>query len=342
MTLLTPYDFNGERRTYPDIRLVYWAGGNPFHHHQDLNRLEQAWNRPDTIIVNEPWWTPTAKRVDIVFPVTTPYEREDIGRANIDPFLFNMAQLIEPQGEARDDYSIFAGLAERLGAGGTHTEGMDAEGWLRKLYGEFRQTALSEGVAIPDFDELRERNWVELPSGPECADIPFADFRADPAFAPLGTPSGLIEIFSEEIAGFGYADCPGHPVWLPPEEWLGEVKAAAPLHMVSPQPGDKLHSQLECALADREGARPETLVIHPDDAAERGIEDGQIVRVHNARGACRARARLSTAILSRVVALPTGAWRGDPCDGDDPHGNPNVLTRDVGNSRLGQGATAHS
>ena len=244
MTLLTPYDFNGERRTYPDIRLVYWAGGNPFHHHQDLNRLEQAWNRPDTIIVNEPWWTPTAKRADIVFPATTPYEREDIGRANIDPFLFNMAQLIEPQGEARDDYSIFAGLAERLGAGGTYTEGMDAEGWLRKLYGEFRQTALSEGVAIPDFDELRERNWVELPSGPEYADIPFADFRADPAFAPLGTPSGLIEIFSEEIAGFGYADCPGHPVWLPPEEWLGEVKAAAPLHMVSPQPGDKLHSQL--------------------------------------------------------------------------------------------------
>ena len=73
-----PYDFNGERRTYPDIRLVYWAGGNPFHHHQDLNRLDEAWSRPETIVVNEPWWTPTAKRADIVFPATTPYEREDI------------------------------------------------------------------------------------------------------------------------------------------------------------------------------------------------------------------------------------------------------------------------
>ena len=167
-----PYDFNGEQRKYPDIRLIYWAGGNPFHHHQDLNRLEDAWSRPETIIVNEPWWTPTAKRADIVFPATTPYEREDIGRSNIDPFLFNMPRLIEPQGQSRDDYSIFAALAERLDAGEVFTEGRDAEAWQRHLYGEFRQAALSEGVETPDFDELREKNWVELPiAGPAtCAD----------------------------------------------------------------------------------------------------------------------------------------------------------------------------
>ena len=53
------YDFNGETRTYPDIRLVYWCGGNPFHHHQDLNRLGQAFQQPETIIVHEPWWTAT-------------------------------------------------------------------------------------------------------------------------------------------------------------------------------------------------------------------------------------------------------------------------------------------
>ena len=53
--LLNPgvdYDFNGRREPYPDIRLVYWCGGNPFHHHQDLNRLHRAWQQPDTIIVN--------------------------------------------------------------------------------------------------------------------------------------------------------------------------------------------------------------------------------------------------------------------------------------------------
>ena len=62
----TSYEFNGEERIYPDIKLIYWCGGNPFHHHQDLNTLHQAWKNPDTVIVNEPWWTATAQRADIV------------------------------------------------------------------------------------------------------------------------------------------------------------------------------------------------------------------------------------------------------------------------------------
>src|SRR5690606_239580 len=61
-----PFEFNGRREIYPDVRLVYWAGGNPFHHHQDLARLERAWSKPQTIVVHETWWTATAKRADIV------------------------------------------------------------------------------------------------------------------------------------------------------------------------------------------------------------------------------------------------------------------------------------
>jgi hypothetical protein len=46
------FSYNGAEHSYPDIRLVYWAGGNPFHHYQDLNRLRSAWPRPETIIVH--------------------------------------------------------------------------------------------------------------------------------------------------------------------------------------------------------------------------------------------------------------------------------------------------
>ena len=338
-----PYDFNGRREPYPDIRLIYWAGGNPYHHHQDLNALHEAWQRPETIIVNEPWWTATAKRADIVFPATTPYEREDIGRSNLDDYLFHMPRLIPPVGEARDDYTIFAGLAERLGAGATFTEGRSASEWISRLYAEYREAAAAEGIEVPDLETLRELNWVRLPirvEGPNRKLFP--PFREDPDAFPLGTPSGRIEIFSETIAGFGYDDCPGHPVWLPPSEWLGAATAEAPLHLVSPQPGDKLHSQLESALADAEGARPETLLIHPEDATARGIETGDLIRVFNARGACRARALVSDGINPGVVALPTGAWFGDPGGNIDPDGNPNVLTMDVGTSRLGQGCSAHT
>lgn len=338
-----PYDFNGRRDTYPDIRLIYWAGGNPYHHHQDLNALHEAWQHPDCVIVNEPWWTATAKRADIVFPATTPYEREDIGRSNLDDYLFYMPQLIPPVGKARDDYAIFAELARRMGAGDVFTGGLEAGEWIAKLYDEFRALAAAQDIEVPDLDTLKRENWVRLPIRAEGPNRTlFAPFRENPDAAPLGTPSGRIEIFSDTIDGFGYDDCPGHPVWLPPTEWLGCAGDAAPLHLVSPQPGDKLHSQLECALADRPGARPVTVVIHPRDAKARGIAGGDLVRVFNARGAARARAHLSDGIRQGVVALPTGAWFGDPGTNIDPHGNPNVLTRDTGTSRLGQGSSAHT
>ncbi len=60
------FDYNGSRLTYPDIKLVYWAGGNPFHHHQDLSRLRRAFARPDTVIVQESAWTASARHADIV------------------------------------------------------------------------------------------------------------------------------------------------------------------------------------------------------------------------------------------------------------------------------------
>ncbi|MDP6708209.1 MAG: molybdopterin-dependent oxidoreductase, partial [Alphaproteobacteria bacterium] len=135
------YDFDGERRTYPDIRLVYWAGGNPFHHHQDLNRLITAWQRPETIVVHEPWWTATARHADIVLPATTTLERNDIGAGDRDRFVVAMHRAIAPVGEARNDRDIFAGLAERLGFAETFTEGRDEMAWLRHLYDVARQQA---------------------------------------------------------------------------------------------------------------------------------------------------------------------------------------------------------
>ena len=338
------YDFNGQRRRYPDIRLVYWCGGNPFHHHQDLNRLKEAFRQPETIIVHEPWWTASAKHADIVFPATTPYEREDIGRAQGDAYLFHMPRMIAPVHESRDDYEIFSGLAERLGVGEVFTEGRDSSGWQQHLYEKFEREARDLGVDVPTLDELKETNWVELPiAGPEFSETPFAGFRSDPERFPLGTPSGRIEIYSPTIASFNYSEDPGHPVWRPPEEWLGSDQARQfPLHLVSPQPGDKLHSQLECAIADRPGERPAQISIHPADAAGRKIETGALVKVFNARGACLARAVLTESVRDGVVALPTGAWFSPGSDGIDSQGNPNVLTRDRGTSRIGQGSSAHS
>jgi biotin/methionine sulfoxide reductase len=174
----------------------------------------------------------------------------------------------------------------------------------------------------------------------------FDRFRADPDGRPLSTPSGRIELYSAEIASFGYDDCPGHPVWLEPVEWLGSARAASfPLHLIANQPTPRLHSQLDGAghsqatkVAGREPIR-----IHPSDAAERGVVDGSVVRVFNDRGSCLAGAVVTDDVRPGVVNLSTGAWYDpvDPTTPDSPcaHGNPNVLTADRGSSRLAQGCT---
>ncbi len=121
------FDYNGRRLTYPDIKLVYWAGGNPFHHHQDLSRLRRALGRVDTIVVHEPFWTAMAKHADIVLPSTTAFERDDYSRFPHDPLLMAMPSVAEPYAQSRDDYDDLRrdGRA-RSGSATQFTEGRTA------------------------------------------------------------------------------------------------------------------------------------------------------------------------------------------------------------------------
>ena len=349
--LLNPgaaYDFNGEGRIYPDIRLVYWAGGNPFHHHQDLNRLRRAWQRPETVIVHESWWNPTARHADIVLPVTTVLERNDIGASARDRFIAASHRLTDPVGEARDDFAVFSALAERMGVGEAFTEGRDEEAWLRYLYILARQRAEAVGHALPDFETFWQEGFCLLPESEHQPPL-LECFRANPVASPLKTPSGRIEIFSDRIHGFGYDDCPGHPTWIEPDEWLGSRTAERfRLHLISNQPVSRLHSQYDSGSHSRAHKLHgrEIIRLHPLDAVERGIRDQDVVRVHNERGSCLAAAVVSEALRRGVVQLSTGAWY-DPTDPSadnslDKHGNPNVLTRDRGTSRLAQGPSAQS
>lgn len=340
--------YNGQDIVYPDIRLVYWAGGNPFHHHQDLNRLMIAWRKPETIIFHEQFWTPAARMADIVLPASTTLERDDIGYGSREPFLIAMKKTREPIGEARDDFWIFAEIARRMGAGPAYTEGRDTMQWLSHLYAEAREKSAKAGVEIPAFEEFWEAGIAEA-KGEEREPVMLAKFRADPETNKLKTPSGKIEIYSEKIASFGYDDCPGHATWFEPAEWLGSKKAERfPLHMLSDQPTDKLHSQLDHsphAQATKVKAR-QPVTMHPDDATARGIADGDLLRVFNDRGACLASARLSDRIRRGVVRLSTGAWFDPEQVGSnrplEKHGNPNALTLDIGASKLSQGCIAQT
>ncbi|MEO1538101.1 MAG: molybdopterin-dependent oxidoreductase [Pseudomonadota bacterium] len=350
--------FDGELITLPDIRLVWWAGGNPYHHHQDLNRLARAWEKPDTIICNDWCWTPTARRADIVLPCTAHVERDDICISQRDPYILRVTQAVEPPQTVRNDYDIFRGIARELGLEDRFTEGKSPAEWMKEIY---EKTVYSDGktgdlvsteaakdatshnsLRLPEWENFCVRGWfkVDMPASPR---IMLQAFVEDPETNPLATPSGKIEIFSEEVHGFGYATCPGHPMWFAPYEWLGNA-ASDELHLISNQPSTKLHSQLDQGSVSRAGkiGGREPVRLNTADAEARGISDGDLVRLFNARGACLAVARVTDAVRKGVVQIATGAWWDPDETGMCRHGNPNAVTRDTGTSELGQGPTAHT
>ncbi len=339
------YRYRGETRHYPDIKLVYWAGGNPFHHHQDLNQLETAWQKPETVIVQDHSWTATARRADIVLPATSPLEREDLFLNRRDPNLIAMRQLMPPLGEARHDHDIFSALSQRLGLRDQFTEGRDENGWKHWMWTQCQAVAQSEGFELPSYETFQQTGHFVIPDQ-EQSRILFKDFITDPVKNPLATPSGRIELFSQQIAQMNLPDCAGHPKWFAPQEWLGAAKPGQ-LHLISNQPNTRLHSQLDNGSESRarkiQGREP--CHLHPDTCAALGLQDGDIVRLFNMRGACLSAVKTDAQMRRDVVVLPTGAWLDIQTTGAgrlDVHGNPNMLTIDKGTSELAQGNIAHT
>ncbi|ANR79287.1 trimethylamine N-oxide reductase I catalytic subunit [Kosakonia sacchari] len=346
-----PYQHNGMDRHFPDIRFVWWAGGANFTHHQDTNRLIRAWQKPELVVISECFWTAAAKHADIVLPATTSFERNDLTMTGdySNQHLVPMKRVVAPQYEARDDWEVFAELSERWEAGGRErfTEGKNDLQWLETFYNIAAGRGASLQVTLPPFAEFWQANQlIEMPESEQHARfVRFADFRRDPQANPLKTPSGKIEIFSERINSFGYADCPPHPMWLEPDEWHGNAQPQQ-LQVLSAHPAHRLHSQLNYsrlretyAVAGRE-----PVTLHPADAKARGIVAGDVVRVWNQRGQVLAGAVVTDGIKPGVICIHEGAWPDlDPAAGGIcKNGAVNVLTKDLPSSRLGNGCAGNT
>ncbi len=187
----TSYPFNGRTETYPDVRLIHWRAAIPSITIRSQPLLS-CWQKPETVIVNEIWWTPTARRADIVLPVTTTLERNDIGGSSRDRYVIAMHQAIAPLHAARSDFDIFADLAERLGHGAPSRWARRA-GWIERIYTDCAAANAKAGITFPDFETFWQDGSFELPR-PAQDFVLLADFRADPQAHPLATPSGRIEL----------------------------------------------------------------------------------------------------------------------------------------------------
>ncbi len=345
-------NWNGKAVTLPLIKMCVFAGTNPFHRHQQYNRMIEGWKTLETVITVDNHWNATCRFSDIVLPATTQFERNDIDQFgnHSNRGLISMKQVVAPQFESRHDFDIFRDLCKRFDREAAFSEGLDEMGWIKRIYQEGVQQGKTKSIAMPDFDTFwKEKEYVEFQG--ENLWVRHQSFRDDPDLEPLGTPSGLIEIYSKTIASFNYPDCQGHPMWFEKAERShgGPVSAKFPLHLQSCHPDFRLHSQL-CEsetlrkLYSVDGREP--LFISPKDAADRGIKNGDTVRVFNDRGQVLAGAVVSDRYKTGVIRLHEGAWY-DPVWGGEHaglcrYGNPNVLTLDIGSSDLAQATSAHT
>ena len=235
-----------------------------------------------------------------------------------------MPRLVEPLAETKSDYRVCAELAERLSIGEPYTEGRDERDWVEWILDRYRETRFP---GLPSLDEFEASNvgvYAEPVTQPAVA---FADFRADPKAHPLNTPSGKIEIFSKQLHDMeNPAETPPVPKYI--QEWaspFGPEAVRYPLQASGHHYMGRVHSTHDNVdwLAE---AFPQRVFINPIDAAERGITNGDEVKVANDRGAMIIPCRVTKRIMPGVVDIPQGAWWDPDGEGIDRGGATNVLT----------------
>jgi len=298
----------GRKGGFPsDIKAIYNVGGNYLNQGSDIRLNIEAFKSLEFSVCHEKFLTPTAMYSDVVLPVTTFLERDDIisGGGN---FVLFSNKVYEPPSDVKNDYDIFGLLAERMGFGEEYSEGKSYDDWLREFV---------EASEIPDYDEFKQKG---IHFGENQKRVAFTDFIKDPTGQPLSTPSGFIQISSENFARMGASAVPECRILGPSE--------AYPLRMITPKSRYRINStnyNIEW-FREREEQR---LLMHPEDAETRGIRDEEIVQISSPQGVVRVSVSVTTDIMKGVVCLLEGAWACFNEAGIEVNGSVNALTSTV-------------
>ncbi|TOG89898.1 trimethylamine-N-oxide reductase TorA [Vibrio parahaemolyticus] len=342
-------NYNGGKVKLPDFKMMVISGCNPWHHHQDRNRMKKAFRKLQTVVTIEFAWTATCRFSDIVLPACTQWERNDIDvyGSYSNKGLIAMHRLVDPLFQSKPDFQIMSELTQRFGRREEYTRGMSEMEWIESLYNDCKKA--NEGkFEMPEFNEFWEKSVLDFGEGKPW--VRHADFRKDPELNPLGTPSGFIEITSRKIGRYGYEHCQEHPMWFEKSERShgGPGSDKYPFWLQSCHPDKRLHSQMcesEEFRATYAVQGREPVYINPIDAKAKGIKDGDLVRVFNGRGQLLAGAVLTDSYPHGVIRIEEGAWYGPLNEKEGAictYGDPNTLTQDIGSSELAQATSANT
>lgn len=324
-----------------DIRVRYLfsiASGRLLNQHSDINhtlKLLQG-DQIECVILTDVFMTPSARAADLLLPAPSFFETENICPpwSGEDYILYNHAA-IAPLFESRLELDWLKAVAKDLGIETEFCDGKETvEDWLRFMWDDFREK-VSEA---PAFDEFRKKNLAIF--HPDLPEITFS--QNIEKGVPFQTPSGKIEIFWKELYDRRHPSIPGIPGYYPVEEGVSDqLRDIYPLQLFA------WHSKRRChTIHDGnlwlEELEPPCLWMNQTDARERGIEDGELVEVYNARGRVRLPVKVTKRIMTGVTAMSEGAWYTPDETGTDIRGSINVLTMSQKATPLGNSNPQHT
>jgi len=265
--------------------------------------------------VHDLFLTDTADYADMVLPATSQLEHFDVHVSYGHLYVQANNPAIAPVGEAKPNTEVFRLLAARMGF--TEPALFEDDETLA------RQALTSDNPRMQgiQWDSLKQQGWKRL-AVPEIW-APFAE-------GGFPTPSGKCEMWSERAAAMGLDPLPDY---TPPiENPLSNPALAAryPLAFLSPPSRNFLNSSFANLPVALESAREPHLEIHTDDAAARGIADGDPVRVFNDRGSFNLRARVGASVRRGVVVAPSIWWRKLSPDGKNANEVTSQVLTDMG------------
>jgi anaerobic dimethyl sulfoxide reductase subunit A len=328
-TAMTPEadGLEGVEKLGSNIKLVFnFAGNTLINQHSDVNntvRILRNTKKCEFILASDVLMTPSARFADILLPGASSLEHENMSQPpGGGSYLLYNAQLIEPVFGSCFEYAFLEGMARGLGLHEAWTEGRSGPGeWLAWIYGVFRQ----ELPELPEFGEFKKKGGYSF-KNPRTL-IAYEDQIRDPAGHPFKTPSGKIEIFSPRLYNLNRRhEVPGIPSYVPPPEGPQDpLREKYPLQLIGYHTKRRTHSTHD---SNRwlEAVDPQRLWIHPADAENRRLKDGDEADIFNDRGRVRIPVFVTPRVIRGVVALSQGAWYTPDGEGTDRRGCINVLT----------------
>lgn len=260
----------------PPVKVLFVYNCNPLATLPNQTKVRRGLEREDLFtVVFEQVWTDTARYADVVLPATTFLEHREVPRGYGSMMMFRAEPVAAPAGEARPNYEVFADLGRRLGLSRPGEPETAAELEAALLEGQERILAEldRDGTALPD------TGWAPVQFVDAFPRTPDRKVHLVPESLDREAPLGL----------YGYQEDPATETY--------------PLALISPATNRTISSTLGGLYRD-----PVPLEIHPDDAARRGIVEGDPVRVWNDLGEVRVPARVTADMKPGVVLLPKGIW----------------------------------